>query len=280
MQTLVKAAHLTFTYRGAKQPALQDVSFQIAQGSWTALIGPNGSGKSTITRLLDGLLMPDPGQRQIFIAGQQLTPERVWDLRKQIGIVFQNPDNQFVGATVEDDVAFGLENAQVPRTAMKSRVKQALAEVGMADYAGLAPVHLSGGQKQRVALAGIIALKPRLLILDEATSMLDPEGRRSILKLIQDLQQKTGLTVLSVTHDLSEAQLADQVLLLVNGKLQAAGSPQAVFSQTELLQASGLELPFANKLQLELQKAGVQLPQKIKTSKELVAYLWQLRSTK
>lgn len=277
---LVEVHDLTFTYRDAKAPALKSVSFALPAGSWTAVLGPNGSGKSTLTRLLDGLLWPDSDQSRISIAGQLLNRKTVWQLRQQIGIVFQNPDNQFVGATVSDDVAFGLENQNVPAAQMQAKIDQALQAVKMENYAGVEPAHLSGGQKQRVALAGIIALRPRLLILDEATAMLDPQGRATVIKVIKQLRQTYQLTVLSVTHDANEAALADQVLVLVKGQLEATGTPAELFEQTELLNQLGLKAPFVIDLKNRLAAQGISIPTRIATEQDLVNYLWQLSSTK
>lgn len=277
---LVEVNNLTFTYRDEKQPALQGVSFVLPTGSWTAIVGPNGSGKSTLTRLLDGLLWPDSSHSRITIAGQVLTPKNVWDLRQQIGIVFQNPDNQFVGATVADDVAFGLENQNFPAEEMQSKITQALAAVNMENYAGIEPDHLSGGQKQRVALAGIIALRPKLLILDEATAMLDPQGRRDVIQLIKDLRRQYELTVVSVTHDADEAAMADQVLVLAKGKIKATGSPADLFNRTDLLASLGLKPPFVTDLKQRLAARGIAVPSEITQEQELVDYLCQLSSTK
>jgi energy-coupling factor transport system ATP-binding protein len=277
---LVEVDNLTFTYRDEKQPALQGVSFALPAGSWTAVVGPNGSGKSTLTRLLDGLLWPDSKHSRITIAGQELTPNNVWEVRQQIGIVFQNPDNQFVGATVADDVAFGLENQNFPAADMQGRIDQALAAVKMENYAGIEPDHLSGGQKQRVALAGIIALRPKLLILDEATAMLDPQGRADVIKLIQDLRNQYQLTVVSVTHDADEAALADQVLVLAKGRIKATGSPAELFNQTDLLASLGLKPPFVTDLKQRLAAKGIAVPTEITQEQELVDYLCRLSSTK
>lgn len=277
---LVEVNNLTFTYQDAKQPALQGVSFVLPAGSWTAIVGPNGSGKSTLTRLLDGLLWPDSKHSRIMVAGRTLTPENVWTIRQQIGIVFQNPDNQFVGATVADDVAFGLENQNFPAEKMQSQIDQALTAVKMHNYAGIEPAHLSGGQKQRVALAGIVALRPKLLILDEATAMLDPQGRADVINLIQNLRRQYQLTVVSVTHDADEAELADQVLVLAQGKIKATGSPADLFNRPELLANLGLKPPFVIDLKQRLSEQGIKVPAEITQEQELVNYLCQLSSTK
>ncbi len=209
---IINFDHVTFSYPDTESPAVKDLSFSIEKGSWTALIGHNGSGKSTVSKLINGLLAPDDLEKStITVDGVKLAADTVWDIREKVGIVFQNPDNQFVGATVSDDVAFGLENRAVPREEMVKIVAQAVADVGMADYAGAEPSSLSGGQKQRVAIAGILAVKPKVMILDESTSMLDPEGKQQILDLVRRVKEENDLTVISITHDLDEAALADQV---------------------------------------------------------------------
>jgi energy-coupling factor transport system ATP-binding protein len=280
MANLVEVEHLKFTYSDAKKPVLSDVSFSLPRGQWTSLIGPNGSGKSTITRLLDGLISPDEETSKIVVDGIELSPDTLWQVRDKIGIVFQNPDNQFVGATVEDDVAFGLENRQIPLPDMKKKVAWALAQVGMSDYAGSEPQLLSGGQKQRVAMAGIIALQPQLIILDEATSMLDPAGRKQLLSLVRQLQQKEQLTVLAVTHDLNEANNADQVLVLSDGKIQAADKPAAIFADSDQIAKLGLELPFVYQVKAALAQQGINIAREIDNEEKLVRALCQLNSKK
>lgn len=280
MANLVEVEHLKFTYSDAKKPVLSDVSFMLPRGQWTSLIGHNGSGKSTITRLLDGLISPDDDHSQIVVDGIKLSPDTLWQVRDKIGIVFQNPDNQFVGATVEDDVAFGLENRQVPLPDMKKKVAWSLAQVGMSDYAGSEPQLLSGGQKQRIAMAGIIALQPQLIILDEATSMLDPAGRKQLLNLVRQLQQKEHLTVLAVTHDLNEANSADQVLVLSGGQIQAAGKPATIFADSEQINKLGLELPFVYQVKADLAEQGINIAREIDNEEKLVSALCRLNSKK
>lgn len=269
--------HVSYTYPESKSPAVKDVNLDIAVGSWTTILGPNGSGKSTLMRLIDGLLLPDDNpSSQIIINGQKLQEDNLWQTRSQIGIVFQNPDNQFVGATVGDDVAFGLENRGVPRAQMLPLVAQAVKEVGMDDYLNAEPANLSGGQKQRVAIAGILAIKPQIIILDEATSMLDPQGKRQILKLVQQIKEKNDLTVISITHDIDEAALADVVLVLNQGQVVSSGSPTTIFQQTELIRKSGLEEPFIFRLMARLKKEGIAIPATVDNQKKLVKYLCQL----
>lgn len=278
MDKLVEVSHLQFTYSDADKPVLTDLSFSLPRGQWTALIGPNGSGKSTITRLLDGLITPDNDKSTIVVGGIKLTPDTLWQVRDQIGIVFQNPENQFVGATVEDDVAFGLENRQVPLPEMKQKVAWALDQVGMSAYKGSEPQLLSGGQKQRVAMAGIIALRPQLIILDEATSMLDPAGRKQLLSLVRKLQKEEGLTVLAVTHDLNEANTADQLLVLNQGRIQAQDKPAAIFADPEQITRLGLELPFIYQVKEALAAQGINIAREIASEEGLVSELCRLNS--
>ncbi|MBH9787399.1 energy-coupling factor transporter ATPase, partial [Clostridioides difficile] len=232
----------------------------------------NGSGKSTIAKLMNGLLFPQQGD--VRILREPLNEENLWESRSLMGMVFQNPDNQFVGATVQDDVAFALENNGIPFEEMVKRVHAALEQVKMSQFLDHEPHHLSGGQKQRVAIAGALALKPKLLILDEATSMLDPQGRAEVLQTVQTLRAETGLTVLSITHDLEEAMLADRVLFMNDGKKFAEGTPAEIFALGDKLVEFGLDLPFALKLSKLLQKEGVPLMGQHMTEEELVNDLW------
>lgn len=276
---IVTVKHLSFTYKDSKVPAVNDISFSIPRGSWTTLVGHNGSGKSTIARLLDGILLPDGNPNTLInVDGIELTEKTIWDIRDRVGIVFQNPDNQFVGATVEDDVAFGLENRQVTRSKMQSIVHDVLDQVDMLDFQKSEPQYLSGGQKQRVAIAGILAIGPKLIILDESTSMLDPAGKTKILNLIRELQNKNGLTIFSITHDINEAVQADQMLVLDKGKLLASGSPREIFKNEVLIKSAGLELPLFYKVKNELIKKGIHIPREVNSEEKLVKYLCQLNS--
>lgn len=276
---IVTVEHLSFTYKDSKVPAVNDISFSISRGSWTTLVGHNGSGKSTIARLLDGILLPNDNPNTLInVDGIELTEKTMWDIRDRVGIVFQNPDNQFVGATVEDDVAFGLENRQVPRSKMQTIVHDVLDEVDMLAFQKSEPQYLSGGQKQRVAIAGILAIGPKLIILDESTSMLDPAGKTKILSLIRDLQNKNGLTIFSITHDINEAVQADQMLVLDKGKLLASGSPKEIFENETLIKSAGLDLPLFYKVKNGLIKKGIHIPREINSEEKLVKYLCQLNS--
>ena len=272
---------VTFTYPESKAPVLKKINFKVKKGSWTALIGHNGSGKSTISKLINGLLLPDKDSGSVItVSGMNLNSENVWDIREKVGIVFQNPDNQFVGATVGDDVAFGLENRGVPRDQMVQTVKKVLSDVGMLDYIDAEPANLSGGQKQRVAIAGILAVEPEIIILDESTSMLDPSGRDKILKIIKRLMSEKNLTILSITHDIDEADMADNVIVLNDGKILAQASPTEIFSQTEMSRQIGLDIPFVDKLIYKLNQLGITIPKDVQTKDELKQYLCQLNSKK
>lgn len=274
MANIIEVKHLTYRYQENDQrPALDDVSFDVHAGEWLAIVGHNGSGKSTLAKSLDGLLPFTTGE--VTVAGIKLTPATVWQVREKIGMIFQNPDNQFVGATVADDVAFGLENRQIPRDEMLPRVQAAIEQVGMAEFAHREPSSLSGGQKQRVALAGIIAIAPDVLILDEATSMLDPQGRRDMLDLVRQLRAEKQLTVISITHDIDEAAGADRVLVIDDGRLVDEADPATIFAQGERLIELGLDLPFTAKLKAALRRRGIEPPVTYQTAAEMEEWLWQ-----
>ncbi|MEB2282963.1 energy-coupling factor ABC transporter ATP-binding protein [Lysinibacillus xylanilyticus] len=275
MPEILSLNNVTFSYTPEEKDsrnAVENVSFAVQEGEWIAIVGHNGSGKSTIAKLMNGLLYPQQGD--VRILREPLSEENLWESRSQIGMVFQNPDNQFVGATVQDDVAFALENNGVPFEDMVERVHAALEQVKMSDFLDHEPHHLSGGQKQRVAIAGALAMKPKLLIFDEATSMLDPQGRAEVLHTVQTLRAETGLTVISITHDLEEAMLADRVLFMNDGKKFAEGTPVEIFALGDKLVEFGLDLPFAMKLSKLLQKEGVPLMGQHMTEEELVNDLW------
>jgi energy-coupling factor transport system ATP-binding protein len=226
----IDVKHLKFKYDDNQDNyTLDDLSFHVKQSEWLSIIGHNGSGKSTTVRLIDGLLAAESGD--IFVENELLTEDNVWNIRQKIGMVFQNPDNQFVGATVEDDVAFGLENKGIPLEEMQSRVKEALQLVGMSDFADREPSRLSGGQKQRVAIAGAIAMRPNIIILDEATSMLDPEGRLELIQTIKEIRDQYNMTVISITHDLDEVALSDRVLVMKRGKVESSSTPRELFAK-------------------------------------------------
>lgn len=274
MKSIIEVKDLSFRYKEDQEYYdVNNVSFHVKRGEWLSIVGHNGSGKSTTIRLIDGLLEAESGE--IWIDDQLLSSENVWDLRRQIGMVFQNPDNQFVGATVEDDVAFGLENQGVPREEMKKRVAESLELVGMLDFKKREPARLSGGQKQRVAIAGVVALRPAILILDEATSMLDPEGRRELIQTVQEIRKDYQMTVVSITHDLEEVAMSDRVLVMKKGQVESTSSPRELFSRADLDQI-GLDDPFTNQLRESLRETGYQLPDGYLTEGELEDKLWEL----
>ena len=273
-KSLISLEHIIFSYAGQERPAVNDVSFDIYEGEWLAIVGHNGSGKSTLAKLLNGLHFADEGQ--ILVAGEKLTEATVWDVRRKIGMVFQNPDNQFVGTTVQDDVAFGLENNGIEQTLMIDRVRTALEKVKMAAFLDQEPHHLSGGQKQRVAIAGVLALQPDIIILDEATSMLDPKGREEVLDTIRELKEENELTVLSITHDLDEAARADRVIVMNQGQVYREGTPAEIFSLEEELIRLGLDIPFSVKLGKALIDSGMDLDGQQLTEEELVKALCAL----
>lgn len=278
MTTIIEVKDLKYKYDEADDHyTLNGVSFHVKQGEWLSIIGHNGSGKSTTVRLIDGLLEAESGE--IIINGDKLTVDNVWEKRRQIGMVFQNPDNQFVGATVEDDVAFGLENQGIPLVEMRERVKQALDLVGMSEFKSREPARLSGGQKQRVAIAGVVALRPNIIILDEATSMLDPEGRLDLIRTVKDIKDRYNMTVISITHDLDEVALSDRVIVMKEGQVESISSPEELFLRTDLLDLD-LDQPFTANLAEQLRQVGFDLPDRYFTEEELEEALWALLSNK
>ena len=276
MENIIEVRNLKYKYDSESENyTLNDVSFQVKKGEWLSIVGHNGSGKSTTVRLIDGLLEAESGD--IIISGDKLTAENVWEKRRQIGMVFQNPDNQFVGATVEDDVAFGLENQGLDYDLMVERVQQALELVGMQDFKEREPARLSGGQKQRVAVAGVVALRPDIIILDEATSMLDPEGRLDLIQTVKKIKDGNQLTVISITHDLDEIALSDRVLVMKEGQVESTATPRELFSREDL-EELGLDQPFVNQVKAALCQSGLPLPDSYLTEKELQDQLWALLS--
>ena len=250
----IEIKNLNFSY-DQTQDVVKDVSFVVEKGSYTTLIGHNGSGKSTIAKLIIGLLEKEKGS--ILIDGEELSLETIEVIRRKIGIVFQNPDNQFIGATVRDDIAFGLENHQVDPSAMDEIIETYAHEVGMSEYLDHEPTRLSGGQKQRVAIAGILSMKPDILILDEATSMLDPEGKEDINKLVKQLHKENNMTILSITHDVEEVLKSDHVIVMYEGRIVKDGTPSEVMKNEEELIRLKLAAPYSIRLANELKKLGI-----------------------
>lgn len=252
----IEVKDLNFSY-DQHLDVVKDVSFTVERGSYMTLIGHNGSGKSTIAKLIIGLLEKEQGS--ILIDGEELNNETVESIRRKIGIVFQNPDNQFIGATVRDDIAFGLENHQVDPKDMDAIIEKYAGEVGMIEYLNHEPTRLSGGQKQRVAIAGILAMKPEILILDEATSMLDPEGKEDINSLVKQLHKENNMTILSITHDVEEVMKSDHVIVMYEGRIVKDGLPSKMMLNEQELVRLKLDAPYSVKLSNELSKLGIKL---------------------
>lgn len=268
---LVRINNVSFQYDESNL-ALKNVNFTIYEGEWLAIVGHNGSGKSTLAKLLNGLHFPSKGT--ITMSGAEITEDSIWDIRRQIGMVFQNPDNQFVGSTVQDDVAFSLENNGIERDIMVKRVHEALEKVGMDKFFNQEPHNLSGGQKQRVAIAGVVALQPKVIILDEATSMLDPKGREEVLNIVRDLKSEHEMTVISITHDLEEASKADRIIIMNQGEVYREGTPNEIFKMEDELLELGLDVPFAVKMRRALNDKGINISTNTLDEKELVNELW------
>lgn len=275
MENAIEVSHLSFAYTEEAE-TIKDVSFTIPKGSYTTIIGHNGSGKSTIAKLIIGLLGAKSGT--IKILDQVVSPETIYELRSHVGIVFQNPDNQFIGSTVADDIAFGLENHCVPQEQIQDLIDKSAAAVGMTDFLDAEPTHLSGGQKQRVAIAGILAMAPEIIIFDESTSMLDPQGKASINQEINHLHQSRDITILSITHDMEEVAQSEHVIVLNQGKIEMEGTPKEIFAHPDLLKNMQLDIPFALKFSKYLQSKGI-LHEDILTLDKVVDAICQLKST-
>ena len=267
----IHVENLTFSYDKEKN-AVENVSFSINEGSYTTIIGHNGSGKSTIAKLLIGLLEKDHGN--IFVDGEELTYESLFHIRNKVGIVFQNPDNQFIGATVADDIAFGLENHQVPTEKMQSIIEEYAKKVKMTRYLQSEPTRLSGGQKQRVAIAGVLAMQPSIIIFDESTSMLDPQGKAEINELIQQIHKDSKITMVSITHDIEEVSKSDHVIVMDKGHVVMEGKPEEILVKEKELLNLHLDIPFALKFVNALKEEQVELSPCI-TMERVVEELWQ-----
>lgn len=261
-------SHTFETEEGKTFDALKDVTAQIKKGEFTAIIGTNGSGKSTLARHLNALLIPTAGE--LIVEGMCTSDAgRVWDIRQKVGMVFQNPDNQLVAAVVEEDVAFGPENLGVPPEEIRERVDLALEKVGMTSYRKQAPSMLSGGQKQRVAIAGVLAMKPDCIVLDEPTAMLDPKGRKEVMDTIHELNKKEGITIVLITHFMEEAVTADHILVIDKGVLKMEGTPREIFSQADKVTEIGLDVPVPADLARRLRKKGMAVSERCMTDEEL-----------
>ena len=270
--------HVSFSYalaEGESHPALRDVSLEIKKGEFTAVIGHNGSGKSTLAKMLNALLVPDEGKVAV-LSMYTSDEQQTWNIRQAAGLVFQNPDNQLVTTIVEEDVAFGPENLGVAPTEIRERVDRALKSVGMEAFALSAPHMLSGGQKQRIAIAGILAMEPQILILDESTAMLDPQGRAEVMAAVMKLKKERNMTVVWITHFMDEAAHADRVVVMDDGRIQMNGTPHEIFARAEELEAIRLDVPMSVRIALEMKKKGVELsriPEDMETLAEEVCRL-------
>jgi energy-coupling factor transport system ATP-binding protein len=275
----IQAEHLFFSYDEEPKTdyAVKDVSVNIKKGEYVAILGHNGSGKSTLAKLFNQILEPTSGKLVVGgvdLTSGELSEDELFALRRRVGMVFQNPDNQLVATIVEEDVAFGPENLGLPREEIRRRVDEALDAVGMREYARHAPHRLSGGQKQRIAIAGVLAMKPTCMVFDESTAMLDPHGRREVVDIMERLNREEGITVLNITHYMEEAVRADRVIVINDGKIALDGTPHEVFKNVEKLRSIGLEAPQGNELVLELKKAGLKIVGESLTEEECIETLY------
>ena len=263
---------VSYQYEPDARPAVSHVTLEVERGSFVAVLGHNGSGKSTLAKLMNALFLPTEGR--VLVCGMDtLTEEKVWNIRRHVGMVFQNPDNQIVANVVREDVAFGLENLGVPQDEMVRRVEAALSAVRMSEFAETAPHMLSGGQKQRVAIAGALAMEPELIIMDEATAMLDPSGRAEVLATVRKLNREKGMTVVWITHFMEEAAVADRLVVMNDGSVAMEGTPRQVFSRVEEIKALGLDVPPMAELAQTLRDKGLPLPEGILTVSDMVKEL-------
>ena len=267
---------LCFRYSDQEEMVLRDINLKVKKGEFVVIIGHNGSGKSTLAKHINALLVPSLGKVEVMGMDTR-DPAKAWEIRQRVGMVFQNPDNQLVAAIVEEDVAFGPENQGVPTAEIRKRVDEALREVGLYEYRTHGPHLLSGGQKQRVAIAGVLAMRPDCIVLDEATAMLDPRGRQEFMEVVRRLNKQEGKTIIHITHYMEEAVQADRVLVMDQGRIVLEGTPGEVFSKADRLKEMGLDVPALTELALKLRKKGVQLPE-ILTEDEMVVELCRLKS--
>ena len=274
--TIISIENVVFKYPDGEIPAVNNVSLRVEAGEFVAVLGRNGSGKSTLARLLNALLTPVSGR--ITVDGIEVSEENPFAVREACGMVFQNPDNQIVATVVEEDCAFGLENRGVPSEEIRARVNTALEEVGMAKYAMTSPSMLSGGQKQRVAIAGVLAMRPKVIVFDESTAMLDPVGRRDIFELARRLNREEVITIMWITHFMEEAVQADRVVVMEDGKMVLEGKPREVFSQVDKVLAGGLDVPEITKLAAKLRRSGLNIPENLLTVNEMAAELCRSRN--
>ncbi|WP_192808115.1 energy-coupling factor transporter ATPase [Alkalibacillus haloalkaliphilus] len=274
MLLLIQFDQVSFQYKSNSPYVLNGINLSVGKGEWVSILGQNGSGKSTAAKLLNGLLRPIEGR--VIIGNIEITDETVYQVRRHVGMVFQNPENQFVGTTVLDDVAFGLENIGVPREEMINRIDESLKQVGMLEYKNHEPTRLSGGQKQRVAIASVLAMRPKIIVFDEATSMLDPVGKKEIIETMQYLHKQYNLTIITITHDLNEAAYSDRIITLHNGRVWFQGTPRNLFQYGEKLEEIGLEPTFVTKVYQSLKRESFHIKEEPIHFKELVDELWTL----
>jgi energy-coupling factor transport system ATP-binding protein len=271
--TIIRLTDVSFAYEGAEEKAVRGVSFEVKKGEFLSIIGHNGSGKSTLAKMLNGLLLPTEGQVEVEDIATS-DEERIWEVRQTVGMVFQNPDNQFVAPTVEDDIAFGMENIGVPPNEMEARITNALQQVNMTEFRHAEPNRLSGGQKQRVAIAGTLAIQPVVLVLDEATAMLDPRGRKEVLDVVRRMNREAGMTVIQITHYLEETLDSDRILVMDRGKIVGEGTPETIYQKVDWLRKLGLDVPFACDLQHRLLNKGFCFPELKMTGEGVLDSLW------
>ena len=277
--SIISVRNVSYQYHEAEDQAVRNVSFDVEEGEFVAVLGSNGSGKSTLAKMINALYIPSEGT--VTVCGIDTRDEsKTWDVRAACGMVFQNPDNQIVATIVEEDAAFGLENLGIEPAEIRRRVDWALEAVGMSDYAQSAPHMLSGGQKQRVAIAGVVAMKPRVIVFDESTAMLDPVGRREVMQVVRRLNKEEGITILWITHFMDEAALADRIIIIDRGKKRCEGTPREVFRQTELIRESALDVPEMTALAAALRQRGVMVRDDILTVDEMEAALKDLRAAR
>ena len=273
--TIIRLKDVVFQYEGIERPAVDGVCLDVQAGEFLAVLGRNGSGKSTLARLLNALLIPTSGT--VEVDGLVATEDDPYPVREVCGMVFQNPDNQIVATVVEEDCAFGLENRGVPSEEIRRRVDEALTEVGMRERALSSPSMLSGGQKQRVAIAGVLAMRPKIIVFDESTAMLDPIGRRDVFRLARRINREEGITVIWITHFMEEAVQADRVVVMEDGKVEMIGDPRQVFSNVDQVLMYGLDVPEMMKLAAKLREAGVNVPKDTLTVEEMAVELCRLK---
>lgn len=272
---LLTAQNVSFSY-DKQTDAVKNVILSVEKGEYVAIIGHNGSGKSTLAKLFNGLIKPDSGT--VTVDGFSSHDKKsLFEIRKRVGVVFQNPDNQLVASIVEDDVAFGPENLGVPRQEIGTRIDFALKAVGMEKFRHSSPTRLSGGQKQRIAIAGVLALMPDVLVLDESTAMLDPQGRKEVLKVVEKLNKEQNVTVITITHYMDEVVCADKVYVINDGEIALSGTPQQIFEQKDKIRQFGLELPLATEVAIKLKENGVNLPDGIFDANRLAEELCALK---